>query len=87
MELPCRVVMLPLNTHLFSVYSSCHVGEVPLSVHESAVELLLLAYKFIAMVRTASEAMRSILVRHLYPELEGVKQDDVQELSKVCTCK
>ena len=68
---------------LFSVYSSCHVGEVPLSVHESAVELLLLAHKLIAVVRTTSEAMRSILVRHLYQDLEGVKQDDVQRLTKV----
>ena len=68
---------------LFSVYSSCHVGEVPLSVHESAVELLLHAHKLITVVRTTSEAMRAILVRHLYQDLEGVKQDDVQRLTKV----
>ena len=61
----------------------CHVGGLPLSIHESAVELLLLAHKFIAMVRTASEPMKSILVRRLYQELEEVIQDDVQKLTKV----
>ena len=64
----------------------CHVGMLPLNTHKSAVELLLLAHKFIVMVRIASEPMKSTLVRHLYPELEGVKQDGVQKLSKVCTC-
>ena len=62
----------------------CHVGGLPLSIHESAVELLLFAHKFIAMVRTASEPMKSILVRHLYQELEEVIQDDVKKLTKVC---
>ena len=65
------------------LYLSCHVGGLPLNVHECAVQLLLLAHKFIAMVRTASEPMKSILVRHLYQELEGVKQHDVQRLTKV----
>lgn len=27
--------------------------------------------------------MKSILVRHVYQELEGVKEDDVQRLTKV----
>ena len=54
-----------------------------MNIHESAVELLLLAYKFIAMVRTASEPMKSILVTHLYQELEEVKQDDMQRLTEV----
>ena len=66
-----------------SVYSSCHAGGLPLSIQESAVELLLLAHKFIAMVKSVSEPMKSILVRHLYQELEEVKQDDVQKLTKV----
>lgn len=65
------------------LYLLYHVGGLPLSIHESAVELLLLAHKFIAMVRTASEPMKSILVRHLYQELEEVKQDDVKRLTKV----
>ena len=63
--------------------SSCHVGELPLNIHESAVELLLLAHKFIAMVRTANEPIKSVLVRHLFRELEGVRQDDVLRLTKV----
>ena len=65
------------------LYSSCHVGGLPLNVHESAVQLLLLAHKSIAMVRTASEALKSIQVRHLNQELKGIKQDDVQRLTEV----
>ena len=64
-------------------YSLYHIGGLPLNIHESAVELLLLADKFIAMVRTASEPMKSVLVRRLYQELEEVKQDDVHKLTKV----
>ena len=37
------------------------------------------------VVRTASEPMMCILVRHLYQELDGVKQDHVQRLTKVYT--
>ena len=66
------------------IYILCHVGGLPLIIHESAVELLLLAHKFIAVVRPASEPMKSILARCLYQELEVVKQGDVQKLTKVC---
>ena len=66
-----------------SVYSPCHVGGLPLSIHQSAVELLLLAHKLIVVVRSASEPMKCILVRHLYQELEELKQDDVQKLTEV----
>ena len=62
---------------------SCYAGGLPPSIHESAVEILLLAHKSIAIVRSTSEPMKSILVRHVYQELEGVKQDDVQRLTKV----
>ena len=65
------------------LYLSCNVGGIPLSIHESAVELMLLAHKLIVVVRTASEPMMCILVRHLYQELDGVKQHDVQRLTKV----
>ena len=65
------------------LYLLCHAGGISLSVQESAVELLLLAHKIIVVVRTASEPMMCILVRHLYQELDGVKQDDVQRLTKV----
>ena len=65
------------------LYLLCHAGGIPLSVQESAVELLLLAHKIIVVVRTASEPMMCVLVRHLYQELDGVKQDDVQRLTKV----
>ena len=71
------------DTFLF-YYSLYYVGGLPLSIHESAVQLLLLAHKFTAVVTTASEPMKSILVRHIYQELEEVKQDDVQKLIKVC---
>ena len=65
------------------MYLSCHVGGLPLNIHESAVQLLLLAHKFIAVVRTSSEALKSIEVRHLNQELKGIKHDDVQRLTEV----
>ena len=77
------VLVLILSTADDRFHLSRHVGGLPPRIHESVVQLLLLAYKFIAMLRSASEPMNSILVRHLYEELEEVKQDDVQRLTEV----
>ena len=77
------VLVLILCTAVDKFHLSRHVGGLPPRIHASVVQLLLLAYKFIAMVRTASEPMKSILVTHLYQELEEVKQDDMQRLTEV----
>ena len=62
----------------------CHIltGGLPLNLHQSAVQFLLLTHKLVATLSDAS-GRQSVFVRQLCQDLEGVKQDDVQNVSEV----